>query len=403
MAGVTAEKRGTTWRYRFDVAKQDGKRSRVSEGGFATKKEALAEGTKALARYNRAGSVFVPSEISFNDYIDLWMKEYCEHNLKPETIVNYKKRIRSHIKPKLGKFKLKSITPLILQELLNEKFNAGYSRNTLTTIKTILSGSLRYAVLPLCYIERSPMDSVRLPSPRAKSDVPTRTAPHSYITPEQMKVILERFPEKSSPHIPLQFGYRCGMRIGEAFAVCWDDVNFETAKLSITRQIQWDASEQLWYFTNPKYDSSRVIDIDDELLGLLARERERQMRARAYYGDGYTCLYVDERGYVNSEGRGTEINMIAVREDGSLIAPRVMQHTSAIIHKQLGIPEFDFHSLRHTHVTMLMDGKAPVKYVQERVGHKKIEITINVYQHMSEVAAQQGISVLNGALEAVGK
>lgn len=398
MAGVTAEKRGNHWRYRFEIAKQDGKRSRMSKGGFETKKDALAAGVKALAKYNRAGIVFVPSEISFNDYIDLWMKEYAEKNLKPETIVNYRKRIRAHLKPKLGKYKLKAITPLVLQELLNEKFNDGYSRNTLTTIKTILSGSFRYAVIPLGFIEQSPMNNVRLPSPRAKAEIPTRSAPHIYIPSERMQEIFKRFPEGASAHIPMQFGYRCGMRIGEAFGLMWSDVDFESKKLSIQRQIQWDTQQHAWYFTEPKYDSARTIDIDDELLALLSREYERQQKAQVYYEDRYIKLFEDEKRYINTQGNGKQIDLITVRENGSHIAPRIMQHASAIIHQQLRFPEFDFHSLRHTHITMLIDNDAPLKYVQERVGHRKVEVTINVYQHISEVAERRGIKTLNDML-----
>ena len=51
MARVTCMKRGNYWQYRFEGAKIGGKRKRFTKGGFATKKEAMQAGTKALAEY----------------------------------------------------------------------------------------------------------------------------------------------------------------------------------------------------------------------------------------------------------------------------------------------------------------------------------------------------------------
>ena len=71
-----------------------------------------------------------------------------------------------------------------------------------------------------------------------------------------------------------------------------------------------------------------------------------------------------------------------------------MQHTSRIIHNELNIKDFDYHSLRHTHATVLLEKGAPLKYIQQRLGHKKIDVTINVYQHLTDELKERGIAVL---------
>ena len=64
-----------------------------------------------------------------------------------------------------------------------------------------------------------------------------------------------------------------------------------------------------------------------------------------------------------------EIQPLLVRENGEYIAPRTMQHTSSVIHHKMNFPEFDFHSLRHTHATMLQENGADMVYIQRRLGH----------------------------------
>ena len=71
-----------------------------------------------------------------------------------------------------------------------------------------------------------------------------------------------------------------------------------------------------------------------------------------------------------------------------------MQHTTAIITKKLGI-KFNFHSLRHTHCTMLAENNAPIKYVQQRLGHKNVTVTLQIYQHVSEKMSEEGRIALN--------
>lgn len=392
MASVNTRKRGQKWQYQFEAATIDGKRKQITKSGFKTKKEALDAGTKALAEYNNCGFSFVPSEISFNDYLDFWIKEYAKVNLKTTTVDNYEKKIRLYIKPKLGIYKLKSLSPAILQTFINEKFNEGFSRNTLLVLKGILSGSLNYAVEPLGYIKFSPMAAVRLPLQRAIPKTPTRKKEKHIITEEQFNNIIERFPYGSSCYLPLQLAYRCGLRLGEAFAITWDDIDFKNKRLDINKQVQY--KNKYWYFTPPKYDSYRVIDLDDNILDILKKYKQQQRKDKIYYGEHYTNLKTNEKNQIN-EFEGTEVNLINIRENGTYIQPRVMQHCFRIIHYKLGYKELDYHSLRHTHATMLLSAGANIKAVQERLGHKKLDLTLGVYTHVTEEMREQTLEILN--------
>lgn len=400
MATVHARKRGNKWEYRFEAASVAGQRKQICKSGYASKKEAMEAGAKAYSDYTQAGAVFEPNNSSFADYLDYWLGAYCVTNLKPITLENYKKKIRLYIKPKLGKYMLSSLSFAVLQDFINDIFNQGFSRNTLTVIKGILSNSLSYAVEPLHYLQSSPMTYVKLPSTRAKPAIPSRSEPHIYISKDMINKIFERFPEGSSAHIPLMLGYKCGLRLGEAFGVMWSDIDFIKCTLTINRQVQWQGGSKehgkgYWYFSEPKYNAFRTIALDSSLIELLEREKQRQERAAEYYADKYIHLFEgDNSRELNTDGKGVEIYPICRRENGEYIQSRVMQHTSMNIHTQLGCEDFDYHSLRHTHATNLAEAGANPKYVQARLGHKNIQVTMQIYQHTSDTIIEQGNNIL---------
>lgn len=388
------------WQYRFEGPKIDGKRKQIVKGGFSTREEAFAAKLKAMAEFEATGEVFKPSEISVSDFMDKWYKDECVNKKKKTTLNNYEKIIRLDIKPEIRKYKLRTISHSTLQKLIDKLASEGRSRNTISVISGVLTSSFNYAVEPLHYIQKNPMEHVKLPSKRAEGNIALNTKSRVYIDEKRMNEILARFPKGSSAYIPLLLGYRCGLRLGEAYALTWDDIDFENKTLSVNKQIQWQSNGNksgYWYFSAPKYDSNRIIQIDDAFLKILKNEKETQERkAKAYLDTEYT-FYYEEKGtrIISTNDKGKKINFVCKREDGTYIQPRTMQHTSSVIHNQLGFPEFDFHSLRHTHCTMLLDNGADPKYVQTRLGHKSVQITLDIYQHLTQKTKKTCDSILN--------
>ena len=149
---VSVRKRGQVYQYQFDIAPINGKRKRVTKSGFKTKAEAEKAGMEAYNEYNNTGHSFIPSQISYSDYLDYWMKEHCEINLKYHTIEAYKNIVKNHIKPKLGFYRLSQITTSILQEFINniyvEKgFSKNFLRNILKVLKINMSSSVGQRVI----------------------------------------------------------------------------------------------------------------------------------------------------------------------------------------------------------------------------------------------------------------
>lgn len=403
--------RKPNWEYRFEAARSKGKRHSISKAGFRTKREAEAAGIKALAEYNNAGLYFEPSDIGFSDYMDYWFEQYCVTNLRYRTLVNYKGIIETHLKPYFGKYRLKSISPSVLQGYLNEFAKQGYSESFVRMVFSIIKTSFSYAIFPLNYIKENPAVYVHMP---------TKTVPKTsreVISIEDFDRIMERFPLGTQFHIPLLLGWFCGLRISEALAVTWDDIDFEKKTLNVDKQLTerrapngtTKPGEHLngWYLSPPKYNSSRVIKLSDSFLEELKRESERQNKNEEEYGSHYTIQTLgnetDEKGnrikriyseQKNASADSPRVRFVCIDENGKLTTQQTLRYPTKVIQKRMKI-KFGFHSLRHTHATMLIEAGISPKTVQQRLGHKYVATTLQIYVKSTENMQQEAVDTFD--------
>ncbi len=406
---VNTRKRGKAWEYRFEVAKVKGKRKQFSKGGFKTKKEALEAGNKAVTEYLNAGVIVEKNNTSLSDFLDYWYENYVLINLKYGTQANYKGHIENHIKPALGSYMISSISSAPIQEFINNlRIKNGLSKSSIIGIKSTLSAAFDYAIEPMHFISVNPCSSVKIPKIKAEEK-------KRFVIPsEDFSKILERFPEDNHFHIPLLLGYYCGLRLAETFALTWDDIDFDNGTISINKtiskryaNIKNQADLIGWFFGTPKTTTStRIIRINKTLIEALKKEKNKQNKNRLFYGEHYTKLYIEESKNekndtifkiveINSNNKVNlkEVNMICRKENGEYLTSDSFKYCSRVIRKNMNI-NFNYHSLRHTHATNLLENGANIKAVQERLGHSTIDTTLNIYNHLTKKIEEEAVDII---------
>lgn len=399
-------KRGKTWSFYFDAAKTDGSRNKIEKGGFRTQKEALEARVKAIAEYNNTGRTFSPKEISVSDYLDYWLenaiKKNIDHGYSYNTYRDYESKIRIHLKPAFGVYRLSSFqySPDVVQKWVDDMKIKGFSRSMIKNTLTCLSGALNYAILPLKYIQANPCIPVKV----GKMPVDVDAKAHAeYVCPkEEFDRILERFPAGNYFHLSLVVPYNIGTRIGETFAIdLMRDVDFEKHEIHITKQLT--KIDKTWFFKPPKYDSYRTVKMGstiEQALRYAIRERKKN---KMKYGQHYMKTYVlpdksitQIRADVNVPYQ--EIMPLCVKDNGELVNPESFKYCARVIHYELGNVLFHSHCLRHTHGTILAENGVNPKTVMERLGHKDIKTTLQTYTFNTEVMQQTAVDVFEKAI-----
>jgi len=424
MANLHIEKfdsqKGKCWGYWFEAAKTNNSRHRVRERGFATKKEAEEAGKKRMAEYlNGGNNIDKVKNISVTDFYNIWLANDCKDK-KETTRFNYAKIIRNYILPAIGDKYIMSISHNNLCDIIDNLYNNGMAINSLTVVIGVLSKSMEYACRER-YFAISPAIGLKIPK-GLKPDTMTRKMEKVVISADIMRKIYERFPPQSSSYLPLRIAYETGMRLSEIFALVWEDIDFANKTITVNRQIQWHQDKDksgnvngssngckgYWYLTNPKYNSFRIVDIPESLVVYLYNEKVMQGRKRTAYAEYYKYYYAEHKLQYNGRANNPHypenricntpsdniVNFVCVRDNGEYVSSRTMQHTSAVIKKEI-MPEFTFHSLRHTYTTRLHDSGVDLKYISAQLGHKELSVTADIYTHVSEDNREKQKKVIN--------
>ncbi len=399
-------KRGKTWSYYFDAAKVDGSRNKIEKGGFRTQKEALEARAKAINEYNNTGRAFSPKEISVADYLDYWLenaiKKNIDHGYSYNTYRDYESKIRIHLKPAFGVYRLSSFqySPDVIQKWVDDMKIKGFSKSMIKNTLTCLAGALNYAILPLNYIQSNPCNPVKI----GKMPIDVDAKAHAeYICPkEEFDRILERFPANNYFHLSLVVPYNIGTRIGETFAIdLMHDVDFEKHELHITKQMT--KIDKTWFLKPPKYDSYRTVKMGSTIEQALRYAIREQKKNRMKYGQHYMKTYVLPDKSITQVRADVkvpyqEIMPLCVKDNGELVTPESFKYCARVIHYELGNALFHSHCLRHTHGTILAENGVNPKTVMERLGHKNIETTLQTYTFNTEVMQQTAVDVFERAM-----
>lgn len=368
-------KRGNTQYYYFEAGKVNGKRKKIERKGGATKKEAQDALRDALNEFNNTGSFLDETNMSLADYLDYWFNEYVMNNCKYNTQQTYKSLINVTLKPKLGLYKIKQLTYNSLQEFLNVQYANGYSKNTLSRLKNVISHSLQMAISPYKLLKTNPAENLKVPR---FDNVATKK--NVTITLEDFNRILERFPLGSSFYIPLQIAFSTGMHAGEVCGLTWDCIGLEKKKISVEKILIFK-TKQGYDFSTPKTSNSiRTIDIGDTLVNILTEHKKWQEKNKIDYGEYYK-----------------DNNFVSTKENGTFVTMTSLRYLSKIVNMELQI-EFNFHALRHTHATILLEAGANIKEIQSRLGHSKFSTTMDIYSHITPKMKDNTVSILENIL-----
>ena len=329
------DKKTGKWLIQYRYTDWQGKRRKSTKRGFATKREA-EEWLRNFLITQKADF-----DMKFEDF---WKMYYAdmETRLREHTMRTKKYIVELKILPYFGNKRVNDITAADIRQWQNELIKMGYSPTYLKTINNQLSAIFNYAVRYY--------DLKSNPCAKAGSMGKSKAEEMDFWTGEEFRKFIDSVMNKRLSYMAFMTLYWTGMRLGELLALNPKDVDLKKRTISITKSYQRLGKKDV--ITPPKTPKSkRVITIPE-------------------------FLAADIKDYMDS--------LYDLQEDDRLfpITKYYLEHEMQRGIKESGVKRIRVHDLRHSHASMLIElGFSPLE-IANRLGHEKVETTLNTYSHL---------------------
>lgn len=255
--------------------------------------------------------------------------------------------------------KHRHVTALYRQMAVNGGHNGRpLAAKTILNLHQVLRLALEEAV-ERGLIQQNPVDEVRPPDPRKRPSPRRRAASW---TARELGIFLDS--TRSNRHWMLfRLAAATGMRRGDLLGLRWADVHFDTGRMEITQALTAIGYETSFSRLKTK-TSRRCITLDPDTVAHLANWRKEQADA------------LEQAGLTN------ELGLVFTGTNGGPLHPHLASQAFARAHLAVAVTPIRFHDLRHTHASLLLRDRVPIKVVSERLGHSNPAFTMTTYQHV---------------------
>lgn len=189
-----------------------------------------------------------------------------------------------------------------------------------------------------------------------------------------------------------------GMRVGECTGLTWKDIDFDRKTISVNHTLvcfrQYDG-KWMKMITEPKTEKgNRIIPMLDIVINALKEEKEMQ-----------DLLGIKQNQEINGYS-----NFVFVNKDGNVRFHNALNKVLRNIVKdcnkkqkenneEILLPHITNHMLRHTFATRMCESDINIKVIQDILGHRNIQTTLDIYTDATEHMKKNNIQKLNDYLE----
>lgn len=352
------------WRYRISLGKnpQTGKYEYISKTGFKRKSDAKHH-AEMIERQLRNGEYIAPSSSTFKQVADDWLKQYA-NEVKVSSVRAREKAIH-HAVQRFGTYPIQTIKKHDYQRFVDD-MSAQYSKNYVDSIIASTNMIFKYAH-DMKLIRVLPIEGIKRPKKKRTVEELEETEIHKkFLEKDELIEFLKVAKYDHSPQNSFEvfstLAYT-GLRAGELIALKWSDIDFENNTISITKTYYNPNNNKKEYqILTPKTDSSvGKISVDPKITTLL---KDYKVKVQDKWKNE---LYVDNN-FVFTDNNGYP-----------LVIKKLQLWIKAILKKTNINKNISTHSFRHTHCALLIEAGVHIKEIQERLRHKDINTTMNIY------------------------
>ncbi|MCA0980258.1 tyrosine-type recombinase/integrase [Exiguobacterium aestuarii] len=348
--------------------------NRIQKRVFAQTKREMHSQIASLIKRFESGEFDVAKKksenLNFENVAEEWLSEHVAE-LSINTRDSYTARMNRILDNFSGRL-VAEISTRDIRIFLKGLQEEGLAPETTNTYRSILSSLFAYAVRNK-YVSENPVSVIkqfRMP----KKEIHTFDSLQLTSYLNGCKELAEEEANHGN-YVALKTAAYTGMRIGEVLALRWSDIDFENATIRVAHSLSYSTKDKCYSLDGTKNKRVRHVTISNDLVQTLK-----------WYKMQWMFLVKKMR----NEPEPTFANLVFLTIEGKPKHRSYLRHWHKRVLKEKGLPkDFRIHDLRHTHATLLLEIGEHPKVVQERLGHKDISVTMDMYTHVTMTLQKQ--------------
>ncbi len=267
--GTVRQRKDGRWEGRIVIGYDDNGYPKTKNVLAKTKKGCLEKLQKLKEECGGLKPEKVRSEMPFGDWLTYWYENHSKPKIRPTTQETYESRIRLHIIPEIGDIPLNKLTQNDLQQFYGRLKKSGRKRFT-----DKYGEGLSDRMVRMCHatcrsaLEKAVQDGLIRVNPAIGCKLPPKKAREMQVlTREELQRFLIQAKFEGYYEVFL-LDLATGLRRGELMALQWDDLNFKTGVLNVSKQV-YDVRGQLQISTPKTKNSVRKIVLPPAVVAVL--------------------------------------------------------------------------------------------------------------------------------------
>ena len=304
------------------------------------------------------------SQYTLHDFIIHWLETVKIISVKSGSLTRLYAQAKALEKYPISELPIYQIRLFDIQKYINALVDDGYRYTTIVKQRLIVTAPLRYAYA-VGILDKDVTVGIEMPS---KETVLTEAKDVSAFTEEEQSCLRNYLHDNPCVSAYLiEFLLETGLRVGEAQALCWSDVNMRTNTMRICRTaLNSNRNQSTVVQNSPKTPSStRRIPFSTRAKEILEHMQSQKNGDLVFQRDGKICSY---SGLIKWYKHACE---------------------------KSGIPVGGMHVLRHTFATNCYYKGCEVKILSKLLGHATTAITYNTYINLYGDGLEEMRSIVN--------
>jgi integrase len=313
------------------------------------------------------GTPTTPLHLTVEAYLREWLAQIVSVRVRGNTLAGYKYHVDRYLVPDLGQKRLARLTARDLRIYFESLSRRGVGVRTVqyvhATLRSALEDAVREELLP-----KNVAKLVRVPRPTKEERVP--------LSIDEVRALLKATRDHRLFAMFVVFAL-LGMRRSEVLGLKWSDVDLALGVVQVKRGLQRvNGSLQLLPVKTAR--SRRSVPLPALVVEALRRHLAEQEVERQQLGSTWP-----KSGFVFTTPIGTPVD------------PRNCTRIVQTGCKSAGLRVVRLHDFRHGCVSVLLGLGVPPRTVMEIVGHTTLDVTMNIYGHVSLGDKQAAMNRLN--------